>query len=142
VWWGGLQNNGDMLALFAHLISLNPEWRDAAIRIMSIASSDMMAERNAAMLDRVIKAARIPAETEVLVRRSGQSIQGLIRQRSEKADVVLMGLRASQPGEEIETAQRLDELVEGLPTVIFVRSAGEFRGRLLGEQEPEAILPG
>jgi amino acid transporter len=135
VWWGGLQNNGDMLALFAHLISLNPEWRDATIRIMSIASSEMMAERNARMLDTVIRAARIPAETEVLVRRSGQSVQDLIRERSENADVVLMGLRASQPGEELETARRLDELVDGLPTVIFVRSAGEFRGRLLGEQE-------
>jgi hypothetical protein len=69
------------------------------------------------------------------VRRSGQSVQDLIRERSENADVVLMGLRASQPGEELETARRLDELVDGLPTVIFVRSAGEFRGRLLGEQE-------
>jgi hypothetical protein len=135
VWWGGLQNNGDMLALFAHLISLNPEWRDATIRIMSIASTDMIAERNARLLDTVIRAARIPAETEVIVLRSGQSIQELIRERSANADVVLMGLRASQQGEELQTARRLDELVEGLPTVIFVRSAGEFRGRLLGEPE-------
>ncbi len=135
VWWGGLQNNGDMLALFAHLISLNPEWRDASIRIMSIASSDLMAERNATMLDTVIRAARIPADTEVLVRRGGQRVQDLIRERSAKADVVLMGLRASRPGEELETARRLEQLVEGLPTVIFVRSAGEFRGRLLGDQE-------
>ncbi len=133
VWWGGLQNNGDMLALFAHLISLNPEWRDARIRIMTIASSDMMAERNARMLERVIHAARIPAETEVLVRRTNQSVQDLIRERSVRADVVLMGLRATQPGEELEYAQRLEGLAEGLPTVIFVRSAGEFRGRLLGD---------
>jgi len=137
VWWGGLQNNGDMLALFAHLISLNPEWRDARIRIMSIASSDMMAERSARMLDRVIHAARIPAKTEVLVRVSGQSLQGLIRERSAHADVVLMGLRANRPGEEVEYAQRLEELVEGLPAVIFVRCASEFRGRLLGEHTEE-----
>ena len=137
VWWGGLQNNGDMLALFAHLISLNPEWRDARIRIMSITSSDMMAERNARMLDQVIHAARIPAETEVIVRRGGQSIQSVIRERSERADVVLMGLRANQPGEEFEYARRLEELVEGLPTVIFVRCAGEFRGRLLGDHQEE-----
>jgi len=137
VWWGGLQNNGDMLALFAHLISLNPEWRDARIRIMSITSSDTMAERNARMLDQVIHAARIPAETEVIVRRSGQSIQSVIRERSERADVVLMGLRANQPGEELEYALRLEELVEGLPTVIFVRCAGEFRGRLLGDHEEQ-----
>jgi hypothetical protein len=24
VWWGGLKQNGDMLVLFAHLLSLNP----------------------------------------------------------------------------------------------------------------------
>jgi hypothetical protein len=95
----------------------------------------MIAERNARLLDTVIRAARIPAETEVIVLRSGQSIQELIRERSANADVVLMGLRASQQGEELQTARRLDELVEGLPTVIFVRSAGEFRGRLLGEPE-------
>jgi potassium/chloride transporter 4/5/6 len=141
VWWGGLQNNGDMLALFAHLISLNPEWRDATIRIMSIASNDTMAARNAALLDQVIRTARIPAETMVLVRRVGQSVEGLIRERSAGADVVLMGLRANRPGEETEAAHRLAELVEGLPTVIFVRSAGEFRGRLLGDQPlPEVGL--
>jgi hypothetical protein len=29
VWWGGLQANGDMMLLFAHLLSLNPGWSTA-----------------------------------------------------------------------------------------------------------------
>ncbi|MEN8240264.1 MAG: Na-K-Cl cotransporter, partial [Actinomycetota bacterium] len=39
VWWGGLKQNGDMLVLFAHLLSLNPTWRNAHIVINSIATS-------------------------------------------------------------------------------------------------------
>lgn len=133
VWWGGLQNNGDMLALFAHLLSLNPEWRDASISIMSVASSEMMAERSSRLLRQVIRAARIPAKTEVIVRPPNQSVQTVIRDRSRNADVVLMGLRANRPGEEVDYATRMDDMVDGLPSVIFVRSAGEFRGRLLGD---------
>jgi hypothetical protein len=46
-----------------------------------------------------------------------------------------MGLRENQPGEEAEYVERLTRLMKGLPTVILVRNAGVFRGRLLGDEE-------
>ncbi len=139
VWWGGLQANGDMLALFAHLLSLNPPWRDARIEIKNIASTEMMAERNRAMLDDIIRSSRIAAEPSVLLKPHDQNIQELIRRHSAGADVVLMGLRAN--GEDPDRyAQRLDELMAGLPSVILVRSAGDFRGRLLGETSDEPVV--
>ncbi len=133
VWWGGLQHNGDMLVLFAHLISLNPEWRDARISIKSIATSPMMLERNRILLDRLIRSARIRAETEVMLRPAEVSVTSLICTESRGADIVLMGLRAVDSGQETSYSRRLAELVRDLPTVLFVRSAGEFRGRLLGD---------
>ncbi len=51
------------------------------------------------------------------------------------ADVVLLGLRGNDPGEEHEYAERMASMLEGLPTVLFVRNAGEFRGQLLGNTE-------
>ena len=42
VWWGGLQSNGDMLLLFAYLMSVNPEWRGVEIVIHSIADDEEM----------------------------------------------------------------------------------------------------
>jgi amino acid transporter len=134
VWWGGLQHNGDMLVLLAHLLSLNPEWRDAAITVKSIATSEMMLERNRTLLERVIRTARIRADVEVMPKPSGASVIDVIARRSADADVVFMGLRAVRPGEEDEYAARLEEFAARLPSVLFVRSAGEFRGRLLGEQ--------
>ncbi|MDH3517433.1 MAG: Na-K-Cl cotransporter [Acidimicrobiia bacterium] len=139
VWWGGLQANGDMLTLFAHLLSLNPEWSDAAITIKSIATTDMMLERNRILLDKVIHSARISAETAVMLRSPGKSVLEMIREESRDADVVLLGLRRVERGDEVAYAERISEFVEALPAVLFVRSAGEFRGRLLGDQ-PEAPL--
>ena len=116
VWWGGLQQNGDMLALFAHLISLNPAWRDSKIHIKSIATSEMMAERNTLLLNRMIQSARIRARVDILNKAADRTVSSIIKEHSADADVVLMGLRANDPGDEAEYAQRLERMMEGLPT--------------------------
>ncbi len=137
VWWGGLQNNGDMLALLAHLITLNAEWRTAKITLKSIATTEMMMQRNRQLLEKVIGAARIDASIDILRKSDEMSISEQIFRESQHADVVLMGLRTTQPGEEEGYARRIEDLADGLPSVLFVRSAGVFRGRLLGEQPDE-----
>jgi amino acid transporter len=137
VWWGGLQQNGDMLVLFAHLLSLNPEWRDAIITIKNIATSDMMVERNRALIEQVLRSARIRARIEVMPRPQGAHVTDLIQESSANADLVLMGLRSIDAGEAAGYAERLEELAHALPTVLFVRSAGPFRGRLLGDEPTE-----
>ncbi|MFZ0013109.1 MAG: hypothetical protein WAL25_03235 [Acidimicrobiia bacterium] len=48
------------------------------------------------------------------------------------ADVVLLGSRGNDPGEEVEYARRMEAMMDGLPTVLFVRNAGAFRGQLVG----------
>ncbi|MGD8441758.1 MAG: Na-K-Cl cotransporter, partial [Holophagae bacterium] len=40
LWWGGLQNNGDLMLLLAHLLRLNPEWSNARLTVRSIARSE------------------------------------------------------------------------------------------------------
>jgi amino acid transporter len=145
VWWGGLQQNGDLLILFAHLLSLNPEWRGSEIVINSIATNDMTMERNKGLMRKLIGASRIDATAEVILKPHGVKVQDIIRERSAHADIVLLGLAGTESGEESKYAARISEMAEGLPTVLFVRSAGEFRGQLLGDVEdieqstPEAL---
>ena len=134
IWWGGLQQNGDMLVLFGHLLSLNPEWRDAIITIKNVATSDMMMERTRGLIDQVLRSARIRARVDVMPRPHGVNVASIISASSANADLVLMGLRSVQPGEEAAYAERLEELAGSLPSVMFVRSAGPFRGRLLGDE--------
>ena len=140
VWWGGLQQNGDLLVLFAHLLSLDPGWRDATINIKSIATTEMMAERTVRTLDEMIRAARIGAQFEVIRKPEDETILEIIHSRSKDADVVFLGLKEIDAGEAEDYVERLLQLMSGLRTVLFVRNAGQFRGQLLGVEKSSANL--
>ena len=131
LWWGGLENNGDMMLLLAHLLSLNREWRDARIVIRSIARSEEEKESQQKGLADLLAEVRITADTEIISKPPDASIAEVIHQQSAGADVVFLGLRDPEPGTEKEYAGRLGELSDGLNTVVFVRSAGEFAGKLI-----------
>lgn len=137
VWWGGLEQNGDLLVLLAHLLSQNPEWRNSEIVINSVATNEMTHERNRILLEELTTAARIDATTNVILKPEGTSVRSVIRERSSHADVVLLGLRGNEPGQEAAYARRMSEMMDGLPTVLFVRNAGAFRGQLLGNHRDD-----
>jgi hypothetical protein len=131
LWWGGLQNNGDMMLLFAYLLSLNAEWSDAKIFVRSIVGDEVERRQIAASLEDLIPEARIRAETQIIVRRPEQTIAEIIHTYSHGSDVVFLGLRDPEPGSEEAYAERLRELAGGLRTTVFVRNASEFAGSLL-----------
>jgi len=131
VWWGGLENNGDMLLLFAYLLTANDSWRHAKIRVRSIANDEAMRDNTTAELRRMLRAARIEARTEVSLRSEGADVAEIIHRRSRDADVVFLGLHKPEPGEEEEYASRLEHLVGDLPTVLLVRNGSPFSGQLL-----------
>ncbi len=131
LWWGGLQNNGDLMLLLAYLLTLNPQWRDARLCVRSIARSEEEREKQLAALAELIPGTRIQAESEVILLEQDQTIPELIRDCSRTADVVFLGLREPAAGDEEKYAASLEELAGGLKTTIFVRSAGRFAGRLI-----------
>ena len=51
--------------------------------------------------------------------------------KPQRLAMALMGMSLASKGEEAVYAERLEALAEGLPTTIFCRNAGPFRGRLL-----------
>ncbi|MEZ4652988.1 MAG: Na-K-Cl cotransporter [Candidatus Eisenbacteria bacterium] len=136
VWWGGLERNGDLMLLLAHLITRNPEWRNSSIRIMSIASSTMMKERTEVALSRLVPAIRIDAEVEVTVLPKDRSVREVINERSADADLVFLGLSPPKNAEEMpKYAERLFELSERLRTVFFIKNSSLFVGQLVQTTE-------
>ncbi|MCD4748634.1 MAG: amino acid permease [Thermoanaerobaculales bacterium] len=131
LWWGGRQHNGDLMLLFAYLLSLNPEWRDARIVIRAIARSEDERKEQEAGLKALLPEIRINAETQIIVKPPDQTLAEVIQHTSRGAAVVFFGLMEPEPGTEAEYARRLTALVEPLNTTIFVRNAGEFAGRLI-----------
>ncbi len=136
VWWGGLQRNGDLMLLLAYLLTRNREWRDARLRILSVASNDLMKAETERALGQLLPEIRITADVDVLVKPAGTSISELIRSESAEADVVLLGLATPEEGKEEEYARRLFELSEGLPNFFFVKNASLFVGELVAGDVP------
>jgi amino acid transporter len=131
IWWGGLQNNGDLMLLLAHLLQLNPGWRNSKIFVRSVARDEDERQLQLDGLAKLLPEARIGAETEVLVKPDELTITEILHRISADADVVFLGLQKPERGTESAYADRIIELAEGLNTCIFVRSAGEFAGRLV-----------
>jgi amino acid transporter len=132
IWWGGLQRNGDLMLLLAHLLTRNPEWRNAEIRILSVASNEHMKTSTEAYLQDLIPKIRIQAEATVMLRPNDRSIRGIIREVSAEADVVFLGLDIPKQEADFEKyADRIRELSEPLRTVFFVKNASLFVGKLV-----------
>ena len=135
VWWGGLEKNGDLMLLLAHLLHLNPDWRRARLRVRSIVFEDAEKEPMLDRLRHLISEARIEAEPDVLVKPADQEFQQVMHAASREADLVFLGLKVPEPGDEAEYAHRLNELAGGFPTAVFVRNGEPFAGDMLGERE-------
>ncbi len=131
IWWGGLQNNGDLMLLLAYLLRLNPGWRGARICVRSVARDEEERRQQLEGLGKLLPETRIGAETEVIVNPADRSITSVLHEISANADVVFLGLQEPEEGGEAGYADRIIELASGLNTCIFVRSGGEFAGRLV-----------
>ncbi len=131
IWWGGMENNGDLMLLLAHLLSMNPKWREAKIVLRSIVNDSAQKAETAASLAETISSVRIKATGEVIVRDPELSIAETISKHSREADITFMGLMIPECGHEYEYSKKLIELSEGLQSVVFVRNASEFSGQLL-----------
>ena len=132
LWWGGLERNGDLMLLLAHLLTHNRDWRGSKITVLSIASSDLMQQQVENKLAKLLPQIRIEAEVKVLRKAKDQAIHELIRETSEEADLVFLGLASPADGEEQKYAERLIELTEGLDSFFLVKNSSLFVGELLG----------
>jgi amino acid transporter len=131
VWWGGLQRNGDLMLLLAYLLSRNAEWRNARIRVLSIASNKLAEEQTRRFLAKLIPEIRIDAEIEVLIKSEESSVREMIHAESSGVDLVILGLALPEEGKEDAYAARIAELADGLPSCFFVHNGSLFIGELV-----------
>ncbi|MGK2906803.1 MAG: Na-K-Cl cotransporter [Desulfuromonadales bacterium] len=138
VWWGGLKRNGDLMLLLAYLLTRNPDWRQARIRIMSIASNELMKRQTERFLAQLIPEIRIKADVEVNVREENASVVEIMHRESAGADTVLLGLATPQEGDEENYADRLVELASGFNNCFFVNNGSLFLGGLVTSEKEES----
>ncbi len=131
LWWGGLENNGDLMLLLAHMMRMNTAWEKSRIKIHSIVESEEERVAQIESLLELIESVRIEAEAEVILRPPDTSIEDIITVSSIGADLVFMGLMIPEKDALDGYADWLIQFSEGLGSVIFVRNASRFSGSLV-----------
>jgi len=131
IWWKGRQHNGDMMLLLAHLLSQSAGWRHLRLVLKSVVDTQEEADQVRGSFESMFADLRMDVLLEVAVREPDQPHIEVLRDMSRGADLVFVGIGSPQAGAESAYAQRLLTLVAGMPTVIFVRNASRFQGRLI-----------
>ncbi len=123
VWWGGLENNGSLMVLLAHLVSQSEEWRGSKVRLLQQVNDEALVRKTETELADMLENARIGAEIKVLgPPKEGTNIQEVIREESKDSDLVVLGLRFPEEGQEAAFMQRMSSFIHDLPTTLLVRS--------------------
>ena len=123
LWWRG-EKNGSLMALFAHLMTLDKTWAGANLRILRIVESDEEERAARIHLNQLKTLTRITARIEII--RSNDSPTRIIVDKSAPvADLVLLGMSAAG-GEEIRRYfAAMEPIYDKMPIMIFVQSNGE-----------------
>ena len=122
VWWRGKQN-GHLMVLLAHLLTLNEPWRGRPIRLLRLVPSEAGREAATAHLAQLIADARVRATPMVLV---GDRITDVLHRTSAGAALVMLGFQPPEDGAEEGFGRTMNSLMDGLGTVVMIWSAGEM----------------
>lgn len=131
VWWKGKENNGDMMLLLAHLLNLASGWRNNQLVLKSVADDEASGEVVHRAFESMFPDLRMDVRLEVILRPSDKTHIEVIREASEHADLVFLGMAVPDAGSEMQYAENLLTLLDGLPSTILVRNASRFHGRLI-----------
>jgi amino acid transporter len=123
IWWGGLQNNGSLMVLLAHLLAKSDEWRGSVLRLLQVIDHEKDIKKIKVGLENMLEEARITARCVPMIKPDkDKSIQETIRAESQEADLVILGLRFPEEGREQDFMARMTSFMEALPTTLLVKS--------------------
>lgn len=131
IWWRGKQQNGDLMLLLGHLLTLNADWKDSRIRLRTINEADEDSEAMINSMNELIHEVRIPATIEVLQRDPSQAIFAQIEYHSKDADIVFMGMNMPDSIQLEAYAATLFQLGNHFENIVFVRNSSHFAGELI-----------
>jgi amino acid transporter len=139
VWWGGNENNIGLILALAFQIQKSPVWEASRLVLKTIVETEEEREAAKERLQAFIKEQRVPAETEVVLKRI-PNVFDIIRQSSVDSALVFMGMRPPGDEESVEDYSRyygnLMETTKDMPPLALVLAAEniEFR-KVIGISE-------
>ena len=122
IWWRG-RDNGSLMVLLAHLLTLHYEWSQAQIRLLRLIQDEAGRQPADQALRQLLDAARLTAQVQIIV--SKDAFAKVLHRHSGDASVVFLGFTVC-PEEDAQTFQaNFENLLAGLPTTLLVCSSGQ-----------------
>ena len=125
VWWGGMQANGSLMLLLAHLLRCTIEWRNAKIYLNLVVPNESGAQDAKSNLNKMLTELRISAIPSVIVA-NNRTFERILSDSSSDADIIFLGMAASTGKNFIEYYEQIHARTSGLPTIIYVMAAADF----------------
>jgi len=136
VWWGGLKGNGGLMLLLAYLITAQYGWRRAHVTVLTVVGRKEELTEAQNSLESLLASARVDAQARVILR-GERSIPEIMHHESAAADLAIVGIRLPKAGEPaMPFFDRMNTILDPLPTTVLVHSARTFEGEPLLFDEP------
>ncbi len=120
IWWKG-GRNGALMLLLAHLLTLNPAWRNHPIRLVFAVPEGGDIAKAREQLTKLTEGARVKAALEIV---TGADAIAAMRECSRDAALVMMGFVPPDENDEVDAIERTRVEIGNLARVILVYSAG------------------
>lgn len=114
--------NGNLMIMMGYVLMGHPDWKRAQIKIFAVFPAEEMAEQRTELLE-LIKTGRLPISTnnvELIEQKEQVGIKETINQRSQDADLTIVGFRSEAIKQKEDT---LFEGYDGIGNVLFVNAA-------------------
>lgn len=122
VWWRG-RENGFLMLLVSHLMTLNWEWSQAKIRLLRVIKNEEGRQPATQALNELANAARVDVEVQLIV--SDDSFCEVVHRHSGNASTVILGFSPPEEKDAQRFRENIEKILAGLPTTLLVCSAGE-----------------
>ncbi len=127
VWWQGSGGNEDLMLLLAYLIERHPTWRDAQVRLIRVIDDEAGIQDTTNHMQALLRDIRVDADVVIIVNEDNQKpIAQVIRETAKNTDLTILGMGLPADGDEAHYAERLNELVDSVGSVLLVRNAESY----------------
>jgi hypothetical protein len=122
IWWRGFAN-GSLMLILAHMLSLNPTWRKARVRVLRIAKTEAERQTAQAELKHLTEVSRIDAEIRTLV--STEPFSHTMRKESRDAAALFLGFVLPDESNALVTSfESTARALDGMPPAFLVCTSG------------------
>ncbi len=133
IWWRGAGNNGNFALMLAKLMTLSDNWNDALIRLLIVNDDDSKAFYLYRRANDMLAGMRIEAQVKIINNEvERRSFYDIVREQSQTADIVFIGLPDIPQGAESDFIKRTNKLLFEIGTVALIRASRVFKDLNLG----------